>query len=495
MAEAIARDDARDAAGGARSCGRGAAPARRAPGTRARSRARCCCGCWPAASAAPTCTSWRASCRRTARPSCPATRSSAEVVGARARAPSCVAPGGEPGAPPLARRRPRRRAVAAPDRSRPAASAARGRENLCEHALFTGWDVDGGFAEYTLAPAGFVYRLPAGMDGLAAAPLLCAGIIGYRCLRLVGIVGDDAGLPGGLRRQEPQRWPDWPPTDEPHEASRSASSSTASARPPRSARRSRIWRGWEVYGIARDEEHRAMARELGAVVGRRDRRRPRRAATTPPSSSRRPASSPSTPCAAPTRAASSRWAGSTRSPIPPIEYPWIYHERVVRSVANSTRRDARELLRDAAAIPIVSRVQEYDLEQANEALLDLKEDRVRGSAVFASVEDRQRGGLPVCASSSSIDGTHADSPGCGRIPRADRRRSPCGGPLRRRWRETATSIVPGRHGIEDEQRYSGSAAVPRLRARRPRTEPVKMGQGPPATKSRSPHCVHAVTRC
>jgi alcohol dehydrogenase, propanol-preferring len=74
--------------------------------------------------------------------------------------------------------------------------------------------------------------------------------------------------------------------------------------------------------------------------------------------------------------------GIYSSPIPPIEYPWIYHEPVIRSVANSTRRDARELLRDAALIPVVSRVQEYDLEEPNEALLDLKEDRVRGSAVL-----------------------------------------------------------------------------------------------------------------
>jgi len=72
--------------------------------------------------------------------------------------------------------------------------------------------------------------------------------------------------------------------------------------------------------------------------------------------------------------------GIYSSPIPPIEYPWIYHERAIRSVANSTRQDARELLRDAAVVPVVSRVQEYDLEQANEALLDLKEDRVRGSS-------------------------------------------------------------------------------------------------------------------
>ena len=79
--------------------------------------------------------------------------------------------------------------------------------------------------------------------------------------------------------------------------------------------------------------------------------------------------------------------GIYSSPIPPIEYPWIYHERVIRSVANSARRDARELLRDAAVIPVVSRAREYDLEQANEALLDLKEDRVCGSAVLRIATD------------------------------------------------------------------------------------------------------------
>ena len=79
--------------------------------------------------------------------------------------------------------------------------------------------------------------------------------------------------------------------------------------------------------------------------------------------------------------------GIYSSPIPPIEYPWIYGERVVRSVANFTRQDARELLRDAALVPLVSRVQEYPLEQANQALLDLKEDRVRGSAVLKVAAD------------------------------------------------------------------------------------------------------------
>lgn len=74
--------------------------------------------------------------------------------------------------------------------------------------------------------------------------------------------------------------------------------------------------------------------------------------------------------------------GIYSTPIPPIQYPWIYHERVLRSVANSTRQDARELLRDAALVPVRSRVCEYELEQANEALLDIKEGRVRGSAVL-----------------------------------------------------------------------------------------------------------------
>jgi propanol-preferring alcohol dehydrogenase len=251
----------------------------------------------------------------------------------------------------------------------------RGQENLCEHALFTGWDVDGGFAEYTVAPAGFVYRLPIGMTAMAAAPLLCAGIIGYRCLRLVGIVGDDAGLPGSA-----------------------AAASSAAVEPGEGAATKRlaiygfgsaaslctqvaIWRGWEVYGVARDAEHRAMALELGAVWAGEAGDDPgvfydaaivfAPAGELAVDALRRL-----------DKGGIVALGGIYSSPIPQVEYPWIYHERVVRSVANSTRQDARELLRDAAAIPIMSRVQEYELEQANEALLDLKEDRVRGSAVL-----------------------------------------------------------------------------------------------------------------
>jgi alcohol dehydrogenase, propanol-preferring len=295
-----------------------------------------------------------------------------------------IAPGGEPGARPLAVGD----RVGVPwlhQTDGTCRFCRRGQENLCEHALFTGWDVDGGFAEFTLAPAGFVYRLPAGMTAMAAAPLLCAGIIGYRCLRLVGIVGDDAGLPGTTSAgpvEEPERWPDWPSDD----------TSAGPAGPKRLAiygfgsaaslcTQVAIWRGWEVYGIARDEEHRAMARELGAVWAGESGDDPgvlydaaivfAPAGELAVDALRRL-----------DKGGVVALGGIYSSPIPPIEYPWIYHERIVRSVANSTRQDARELLRDAAAIPIVSRVQEYELEQANEALLDLKEDRVRGSAVL-----------------------------------------------------------------------------------------------------------------
>jgi len=298
-----------------------------------------------------------------------------EVVGLGDGA-GAVAPGGEPAARPLALGD----RVGVPwlhQTDQTCRFCARGQENLCEHALFTGWDVDGGFAEYTLAPAGFVYRLPAGMTAMDAAPLLCAGVIGYRCLRLAGVVGDDARLPGSPRA--------------------SGSSGSTAPGPAAGSRRLGIygfgsaaslctqvavWRGWEVYGIARDEGHRAMARELGAVWA---------GEVTDDPGVLLDAAIVFAPAGELAVAALRRLekggvvalGGIYSSPIPPIEYPWIYDERVVRSVANSTRQDARELLRDAAAVPVVTRVQEYELEQANEALLDLKDGRVQGSAVLA----------------------------------------------------------------------------------------------------------------
>jgi len=310
-------------------------------------------------------------------PVVPGHQIAAEVVALGAGA-ELVAPGGDPDARPLAEGD----RVGVPwlhQTDETCRFCRRGDENLCEHALFTGWDVDGGFAEYTVAPAGFVYRLPAGMTAMAAAPLLCAGVIGYRCLRLTGVVGEGAGLPsaaGGAAPADPAATIARPRRLGIYGFGSAASLCTQIA----------IWRGWEVYGIARDEEHRAMARELGAVWAGESGDDPgvlydaaivfAPAGELAVDALRRL-----------DKGGIVALGGIYSSPIPPIEYPWIYHERVIRSVANSTRKDARELLRDAALVPVVSRVQEYDLEQANEALLDLKEDRVRGSAVLRVIAD------------------------------------------------------------------------------------------------------------
>ena len=307
-----------------------------------------------------------------------------EVVALGAGA-DLVAPGGDPGAPPLTVGD----RVGVPwlhQTDGTCRFCRRGDENLCEHALFTGWDVDGGFAEYTVAPAGFVYRLPAGMTAMAAAPLLCAGIIGYRCLRLTGVVGEGAGLPSAAGPAAPAGGAAAPAAavataDRPRRLGIYGFGSAASL-----CTQVAIWRGWEVYGIARDEKHRAMARELGAVWAGESGDDP---------GVHYDAAIVFAPAGELAVDALRRLdkggivalGGIYSSSIPPIEYPWIYGERVVRSVANSTRQDARELLRDAALVPVVSLVREYRLEQANEALLDLKQDRVRGSAVLRVAAD------------------------------------------------------------------------------------------------------------
>jgi propanol-preferring alcohol dehydrogenase len=305
----------------------------------------------------------------------------AEVVGFGADADR-ISPGGDTGSAPLVLGE----RVGVPwlyQTDQTCRFCRRGDENLCEHAIFTGWDVDGGFAEYMVAPAGFVYRLPAGMTDLSAAPLLCAGIIGYRCLRLVGVVGDEAGLPG--RRppvaDEAQREPDQQATVGSRAATRSRRlgiygfGSAASL-----CTQVALWRGWDVYAFTRGAEHRNLALELGAVWA---------GETSDDPSVRLDAAIVFAPAGELAISALRRLdkggvvalGGIYSTPIPPIEYPLIYHERIVRSVANSTRQDARDLLRDAAVVPVLSRVQEYALDDANQALLDLKEDRVRGSAV------------------------------------------------------------------------------------------------------------------
>ena len=258
----------------------------------------------------------------------------------------------------------------------------RDHENLCQNALFTGYDVDGGYAEYTVAPADFVYRLP-DMDDLAVAPLLCTGIIGYRCLRLTGVVGDGGG--GFLGRPgaaEPR--PGWDSqgsgAGEPRRLGLYGFGAAAHIALQIASRH-----GWQVYVFTRGEEHRKLALELGAVWAG--------AAGEPPGGD--PGTkldaaivfAPAGQLALDALRACDRGGivalgGIYSSPIPPIAYERIYWERVLRSVANSTRKDALDLLREAVEAPLRTEVQAFHLERANEALVALKQGEIRGAAVL-----------------------------------------------------------------------------------------------------------------
>ena len=230
------------------------------------------------------------------------------------------------------------------------------RENLCERAEFNGWTAHGGFAEYIVAPADFVYPLPAGFDETQAAPLLCAGIIGYRSLRLTGIAKDKwAGARLGIYG---------------FGAAGHVVIQIARAR------------GAEVYVCTRDRErHQALALELGAAwVGD--------ASEAPPV--KLDASIIFAPAGelVPTALQSLDKGGVLvlggihMSPIPSFEYSLIYGERVVRSVANNTREDGREFLKEAAQIPVRTHVQPFALKDANDALIALKRDAIKGAAVL-----------------------------------------------------------------------------------------------------------------
>jgi propanol-preferring alcohol dehydrogenase len=227
-------------------------------------------------------------------------------------------------------------------------------ENLCPRARFTGYDVDGGYAEYTTAPAAFCYRIPAAFSDENAAPLLCAGIIGYRTYRLSGIrPGGNLGLYGF-----------------------GASAHLVI----QMARHQRV----NVFVFSRSEVHRAHARELGAAwTGR--------AEDTPPEAVDAaiifaPAGSLVPEALRVLRKGGTlALAGITMSQIPALDYPLLYDERVVRSVANSTRGDAREFLALAAEVPLKTEIEVFDLAQANQALQALKKSAIRGAGVLSVV--------------------------------------------------------------------------------------------------------------
>jgi alcohol dehydrogenase, propanol-preferring len=227
-----------------------------------------------------------------------------------------------------------------------------GRENLCDSPTFTGYTVDGGYAEYALARMDFVFPLPKALDDLHAAPLLCAGIIGFRSLRVAGVEhGDRVGLFGF-----------------------GASAHLAIA----------VLRAWncEVYVSTRGASHRQLAASLGATwVGAEADRPPvelDRAVTFAPSGD------------VVIAALSSLRKGGVVAinaihldRIPEFDYDHLlWGERQLRSVANMTRSDARDFLQIAAEISLQPKVTTFSLDRANEALIAVKNDSIDGAAVI-----------------------------------------------------------------------------------------------------------------
>jgi propanol-preferring alcohol dehydrogenase len=214
--------------------------------------------------------------------------------------------------------------------------------------------VDGGFSEYLIADAAFTYRIPESFTDTQAAPLLCAGIIGYRCLRqtrLQSFAGAKLGIYG-------------------FGAAGHIAIQIARAR------------GAQVYVCTRDRDrHGALAEELGASwVGGATERPP---VTLDAGLIFAPAGE-LVPVALEhlDKGATLVLGGIHMSPIPSFEYPLIYQERCVCSVANNTREDGVQFLEEAADVGVTTRVETFPFDQANEALLRLKTDAIRGAAVL-----------------------------------------------------------------------------------------------------------------
>ncbi|HAX25049.1 MAG TPA: alcohol dehydrogenase [Chloroflexi bacterium] len=225
-----------------------------------------------------------------------------------------------------------------------------GRENLCDNARFTGYDIDGGYAELAVADERFTFPIPEEFDDLAAAPLLCAGLIGYRALRMtadarrLGLYGFGAAA---------------------HIVTQVA-----------------VWQGREVYAFTRpgDEASQQFARSLGALWAGGSDEQPVEldaaiifapAGDLVPTALRALAKGGVVVC-----------AGIHMSDIPSFPYDILWGEREIRSVANLTRQDGEEFLAIAPRVPIRTDVTTYPLEQANEALADLRAGRFQGAAVL-----------------------------------------------------------------------------------------------------------------
>jgi alcohol dehydrogenase, propanol-preferring len=226
-----------------------------------------------------------------------------------------------------------------------------GKENLCDGPTFTCYSVDGGYAEYAVAPEKFVYSIPDAFPDDQAAPLLCAGIIGFRCLRLSGIVRGGRlafygfGAAAHVAIQVARHW------------------------------------GVEVYAATRGAKHQQLALTLGAVWAGE-------AMDAPPAQlDAAIVFAPAGELVPPALKALKKGGvlvlgGIHMSPIPSFDYNLLYQERIIRSVANNTREDGQEFLRLAAEIPVHTTVTSYPLRDANRALNDLKSDRVNGAAIL-----------------------------------------------------------------------------------------------------------------
>ncbi len=228
----------------------------------------------------------------------------------------------------------------------------KGMENLCENARFTGYHVDGGFAEYIAAPENFVYPIPEAFQDEEAAPLLCAGIIGYRALRLseikpgrrLGLIG--FGASAHVAIQVAVHW------------------------------------GCDVYVFSRSEDHRRLGEELGAVWS----------GTLHDDPPEKLDSLINFTPAGPTvlngmrlldRGGVQACAGVYMSPVPEMDYKnHLYYEKNLRSIANATRQDGEDLLRIAPEIPIRTTTRVFPLEEANEVLKLIKNSRIDGAAVL-----------------------------------------------------------------------------------------------------------------
>ncbi len=226
-----------------------------------------------------------------------------------------------------------------------------GAENLCDAPEFTGYTVDGGYAEYIVAPEDFVYAIPEGFPDEQAAPLLCAGIIGFRSLRMSGIKpGGRLGFYGF-----------------------GAAAHVAI----------QVARHWnvEVSASTRDARHQKLALDLGAAwAGGTFDEPPKKldaAIVFAPAGEIVPAA-----LKALKKGGVLVLGGIHMSPIPSFNYELLYQERMIRSVANNTRQDGEDFLRVAAEIPIRTHVQMFALREANRALNALKNDAIPGAAVL-----------------------------------------------------------------------------------------------------------------